>query len=295
MIDTTWYELADLFCARERSLLHSEENNPFFERLAARRYNYATKIVNGGVRLVFLKSAAPTKTNKTLCRNGRFIWCKNLKYEGKEEDGYRTFSFTLSQGNKRFHVSERDVLALPHNLYINNNSFFRKYDKIFSSFASVFKYRDSVKIMRRNDHSFVGDTEDYLRYLDDQSPYKPGTLVRARKGLFFPKLEALRGKMETLVDEYCQDNKCFNHRENLSQFLSGRHISKQMEAKTLPVFKSFYEWSKTVPSAVHPVGVIVGNSRGVSPHSGRELYRVSFAETIYEEVHPVQMEIIHEV
>tara|TARA_R100001510_G_C7653216_1_gene211293 strand:+ start:901 stop:1788 length:888 start_codon:yes stop_codon:yes gene_type:complete len=295
MSNATWYELADLFCAREKSLLYSEGDNPFFERCAARRYNYATKIVAGGVRLVFLKSAAVKKTNKTLYRNGRFIWCKNLKYEGKDNDGYRTFSFTLSKGNKRFHVSECDVLALPHSLYINNNSFFRKYNKVFSAFASVFKYRDCVKIMRRNDDSFVGDTEDYLRYLEEQSPYKPGTLVKPRKGLFFPKLEALSGKMENLVDKYCEERNISYHKKNLSQFLSGRRISKQLEEETLPVFRSFFEWSKSIPEAVHPVGVVVGGSRDISPHSGRELYRVSFAETIYEKMHPIQMEIIHEV
>jgi hypothetical protein len=72
MYNHTWYDLADHFCAREKSLMDGGDNQ-HFERLAARRYNYALKSNPGSVRLVFLRSAAENPTNKTLLRNGRFI------------------------------------------------------------------------------------------------------------------------------------------------------------------------------------------------------------------------------
>ena len=63
----------------------------------------------------------------------------------------------------------------------------------------------------------------------------------------------------------------------------------------MSIVHQFSNWCENIPEAVHPVGVILGRARNVSPHSGRELYRVSFAETIYEEVHPIQLEVINEV
>ena len=42
MHKTTWYEFADSFCARKTSLITGGSNS-YFEPLAARRYNYATK------------------------------------------------------------------------------------------------------------------------------------------------------------------------------------------------------------------------------------------------------------
>ena len=45
----------------------------------------------------------------------------------------------------------------------------------------------------------------------------------------------------------------------------------------------------------HPYGIIIGPSLDNSDYSGREYYRVKFGATIYEKVHPVQMEIINEV
>ena len=289
----TWYDLADHFCAREQSLI-SGGSNPNFERLAARRYNYAKGSSPGSVRAVFLKSVAENKTNKTLLRNGRFIWCNNLRYEGKDEGGYRQVSFRIGKGNKRFHVSERSMLILPNNIYINNNSFFRKYNQIFSSFSSVFDYREGAKIMRRNSSEPLGGVEEYLSFLSTESPFKPGTLVQPRKGLFFPDLGVFQGKINELSKAYCDEHFLSHRHQELVAYLSGRdYITTNKKLSQL--FQDFQAWCDSEPAAVHPVGVILGRSRNISPHSGRELYRVSFAETIYERVHPIQLEVINEV
>ena len=289
----TWYDLADHFCAREKSLIDGGKNK-YFERLAARRYNYANKNAAGTVRLVFLNSVAKNKINKTLSRAGRFVWCKNLKYEGKGDDGYRKISFTIGSGGKRFFVCESNVLAIPHNTYINNNSYFRNYNKVFGSFASVFDYRDAIKVMKRNSSQRWDDLESYESFLQQESPFKTGTLVCARKGLFFPRLSKFQEKIEELVDRYCVENYCTQHNHKLKAYLSGRdYITRDKKLQGL--FDSFIKWCAHTPEAMHPVGVVVGRSRNVSPYSGKELYRVSFADTIYEEVHPIQMEVLNEV
>ena len=295
MKQDTWYDLADHFCARESSLLDGGKNK-YFERFAARRYNYAHNPPFGSVRLVFLKEVAKDKNNKTLVRNGRFIWCKDLKYEGKCPSGYRTISFRIGDGNKRFHVSEKHIVAIPHNIYINNNSFFRKYNRIFSSFASVFDYRDAVKIMKRNDDGHWNDLEDYMDYLRCETAFRPGALVRARKGMFFPNLTKLQDTMKVLTEEFCTSQGLLKHSDRLNDYLAGRpHSYASSDKELMGVVCQFNDWCQDKPQAAHPVGVVLGRARNVSPHSGRELYRVSFAETIYEEVHPIQLEVINEV
>ena len=295
MKNHTWYDLADHFCAREKSLLDGGDNE-YFERLAARRYNYATKNIPGSLRLVFLKEGAKNKTNKTLSRDGRFIWVKNLKYEGRDKEGYRNVSFTINKGNKRFVVSERHILAIPHNIYINNNSFFKKYNRIFASFSSVFNCREAAKLMKRNDDNHWNDLDDFMEFLRSESPFQPGALVRPRKGLFFPRLNKLQEKMSDLSLEFCQSEGLTKFSGRLNQYLAGRSYSHTTaDPELLDVFHRFNKWSDEKPEAAHPVGVILGPTRNVSPYSGRELYRVTFAETIYEDIHPIQLEVINEV
>ena len=45
----------------------------------------------------------------------------------------------------------------------------------------------------------------------------------------------------------------------------------------------------------YPYGIIIGPSLDNNDYSGREFYRVRFGGTIYERVHPIQLEIINEV
>jgi|TARA_R110000803_G_scaffold194928_1_gene258098 hypothetical protein len=293
MTTKTWYDLADHFCTREKSLLDGGDNQ-YFERLAARRYNYAKKSTPGAVRLVFLQSAGADSTNKTLLRNGRFVWCKNLRYEGINKDSLRKLSFTIGKGKKRFVVTEEDVLVIPGNIFINNNSFFRNYSKVFSSFPSVFNCRECLKIMRRSDEYDWGSLDEFAEYIASYTPFRPGTLVQPRLGLFIPKIDKLEEKMSELSGLYCDASALNSKRGDLISYLSGRDYITTDKA-LLDLFHGFRDWCEEEPLAKHPVGIVLGRSRNISPHSGKELYRVSFAETIYEQVHPIQLEVLNEV
>tara|TARA_R110000796_G_scaffold95901_1_gene201328 strand:- start:1649 stop:2530 length:882 start_codon:yes stop_codon:yes gene_type:complete len=293
MKNSTWYDLADHFCAREKSLL-DDGANQYFERFAARRYNYAASSSISAIRLVFLASAATAPENKTLVRDGRFIWCKNLRFEGVDDCNLRKLSFTIANGKKRFYVSERDVLALPHTVFINNNSFFKNYEKVFSSFSSVFSYRESLRMMKNSDGYDWESLEEFSNYVNSYTPFQPGTLVRPRLGLFIPRIDKLKEKVSELSAKYCTESTLSHKKADLIAYLSGRDYVTT-DKDLLSLFRGFHEWCSEETSAIHPVGIVLGKARNISPHSGKELYRVSFAETIYEEIHPIQLEVIGEV
>jgi hypothetical protein len=240
---STWKDLGDYFCGNQGVLRGKSrsEDNPYYEDLARRRYNYAVGEDSDSLRLVFLKDVLKDKTNKTLRRDGRFIWCKNIKYEGVcPSSGYRTISFCVDQGQKRFFVAENNILCLPSRSYVNNNRFFRQNEKIFYPFGTVFGYSQSIEIMAEFEDCSAGELRGII---DQDSPFKPGTLVAPRLGYFYP---------------------------------------------------AQYKQTKD-PFRGHPYGIILGTSFPSGDYAGREFYRVSFADTIYERVHPVQMEIINEV
>ena len=184
-------------------------------------------------------------TNKTLRRRGRFIWCKNLEYLGKGEGGYRYIRFTVDKGQKRFTVSERDMLCLPSKVWVNNNRYFRSPQRIFTPFSSVFNYPNTIKMLA-HDHAL--SPSDLQFCMEEESPFSPGTLVAPRLGYFYP--EGANDKQRDLARRDQQ----------------------------------------------HPCGIILGRSfSGDADYATRELYRVRFADTTYEKIHPVQLEILNEV
>jgi len=158
--------------------------NPFHEEVATRRYNYSPATDISAVRLVFLKGVLEQKGNNTLRRSGRFIWCKNLRYEGRSPKGLRQLSFTVDKGQKRFTVSEDNVLCVPSKIYVNNNRYFRQREKTFSSFSSVFGYKNSYKKMAINGGYTL---EEFHEIVDKDNPFKPGALVAPRLGYFYPQ------------------------------------------------------------------------------------------------------------
>ena len=287
----SWFDLADQFCARRTCL--GGTPNPRFEVCTSRRYNYAQSRDSKSVRLVFLQGAYDDHSHKTLCRNGRFIWCKKLRYEGLDSEGLRCISFTIGKGQKRFTVCEKNVLCLPSSVYVNNNSYIRNYDKIFTAFASVFCYDKAVRMMFRNDATHTS-LENFQQTLDRHRPYKTGTLVAPRFGYFTPNRTVLSDTLQDLCRSYCAANYCHESYSDLAHILSrASAMPKSSEHKNL--IAHFFEWSQTTPAALHPYGVILGPARNASGYAGRELYRVNFGGTIYERVHPVQMEIVSEV
>ena len=186
MITPTWGDLINCHCTLKWLAPTASDadtvRNPFYEDMATRRYNYAASDASG-CRLVFLKKVLDTPGNKTLVRHGRFIWCRNLKYEGRGKDGSRHLSFTVDRGQKRFTVSEHNVLCIPASTFINNNRFFRQKGSTFKGFSSVFAYAKTLNMMRKNSDL---DKEDFLRKIHADNPHKPGALVGPRLGYFYP-------------------------------------------------------------------------------------------------------------
>jgi len=195
----TWARLRDYHCtsARVSTKPSRRENNPYYEDFSCRRYNYSPVLDRVQFRLVFLKEVLSEPHNKTLIRNGRFIWCSNLQYEGRDEQGYRKVSFTVDKGQKRFVVAENNMLCVPSNIFINNNQYFRTKDKTFSAFSSVFSYKNCVSSMAK---SGGYTTADFNELISEHNPFKPGALVSPRVGYFFPDLKP--GMEEVLEDEH---------------------------------------------------------------------------------------------
>ena len=287
----SWYSLADHFCARRSSRGHVE--NTYFERCVIRRYNYAHTADTKSIRLIFLREAGNDPNNKTLIRNGRFIWCKNLSYEGLNSAGLREVSFTIGKGKKRFTIAENLVLCLPSNTYVNNNSFLRDYDKIFPSFSSVFYYEKAQRLMAKS--SPLTSLEVLARRIEEDCPYRPGVLVKPRMGYFMPNREKLSDQMDTLASEFCAQHFCRDKFPDLKNALAAPNAARIATQAITPLLDRFFLWYNTLSTSEHPYGIILGKSRETSGYTGRELYRVNFGGTIYEQVHPIQMEITNEI
>ena len=240
---STWTELVEHYCSI-RNMVNSDNRyvqNPFFESLAGRRYNYSPTPDLDQFRFVFLKDVLSDSTNATLRRNGRFIWCSDLLYEGKGCDNLRYLSFVVDNGTKRFSVGENNILCIPSNNYVNNNRYFRTKDKTFAPFSSPFGYDNVIKSLSRNHHQ---SQEELCALLENDRPFQRGSLVSPRKGYFYPNI------------------------------------------------------NEAQPSSLgspHPYGLVLGPSFHNNLESGRDFYRVRFGNTTYERVHPIQMELIHEV
>ena len=185
MTHPTWADLRDYHCS-QRSVVHNgvSSSNPFFEEMSLRRYNYSPIEDRDKFRLVFLKGVLDNPDNKTLRRKGRFIWCKNIKYAGRNQEGLRQIEFTVDKGTKVFTVSENNVLSVPSNSYINNNRFFRTSQKTFLSFSSVFAYDRILNSMSKR---MCLGTDELRGLIGSESPYRPGTLVSPRVGYFYPE------------------------------------------------------------------------------------------------------------
>ena len=179
MTFSTWGDLIRDFCSIKNS-------SSFYEEFSTRRYNYAPSNDRFSCRLIFLKDVLKNKQNKTLRRHGRFIWCRGLRYEGRNEDGVRSISFTDDKGQKRFCVGENNILCLPSNICVQNNRYFKAKKKTFLPFSTVFSYKNTLSMMIKN-----GDCNEseLLTMLEADSPYRPGTLVAPRHGYFFPDID----------------------------------------------------------------------------------------------------------
>ena len=146
----------------------------------------------------------------------------------------------------------------------------------------------------KNDKQKWSSFEEFENMIFENSPYKTGSLVSPRMGYFMPNREKLSSQMDVLVSSYCSENNCHNKRYELTDILSHRDKFLRQD-NNFQLISSFFKWCETYPAATHPYGIILGRSRDTSHYAGRELYRVNFGGTIYEKVHPVQMEVVNEV
>ena len=186
----TWNDLLTYHCSVEK--IHHDgayDYNPYFEKVASRRYNFSPSYDINKIRLVFLKGVLGDPSNKTLRRKGRFIWCKNLRYEGRINTGMRHVSFSVDNGQKRFIIAENNMLCVPSKNYVNNNRYFRTKEKTFKAFSSVFSYPNALRIMQKNSTLTEEELAEAIRH---DSPYKPGTLVSPRIGYFYPEKHKLK-------------------------------------------------------------------------------------------------------
>ena len=172
----TWDDLRQNYCSNLGP-------NPYYEDFSRRRYNPSSRLDTDVCRLVFLRGVLSDATNKTLRRKGRFIWCKNFGYEGRGNDGFRTLSFTIDQGQKRFKVSEHNILCVPTKAYVHNHKYFRPHSKTFLPFAAPFEHPLILSLLEKTSDK---PGEELRHQIEKDNPCRPGTLVSPRKGYFYP-------------------------------------------------------------------------------------------------------------
>jgi len=86
------------------------------------------------------------------------------------------------------------------------------------------------------------------------------------------------------------------------EFMKQIHADNPHKPGTLVAPRRGYFYPTATPPSTptwretdHPYGIILASSSDNNDYSGREFYRVKFGGTIYEKVHPVELEIINEV
>jgi hypothetical protein len=180
----TWEELIDFHCHRTHVRVDGVLCwNRKYEPFSGRRYNFSTRKDNKVCRLLFLNPVLKDKSNSTLVREGRFIWCKDLEYKGLSENGLRQISFSVDKGKKRFTVEENNMLCIPSKSFVNNNKYFRSKEKVFKGFSSVLSYDSAINMMARWSKTTQQNICDQI---NRDNPFKPGTLVAPRLGYFYP-------------------------------------------------------------------------------------------------------------
>ena len=225
----TWHELKNQHCSVRQPV------SPFYEAFANRRYNYAASSDPNSCRLLFLKDVENDYHNRTLRRNGRFIWCRNLNYEDTSSDGFRMVSFTVDAGSKRFMVEERNILCIPNQACVANNRYFRSHHKTFHPFSSVFSYKNAIRMMAKTSGC---EKNVFLDKIEKDSPYKPGTLIVPRLGYFYPEEGTFPESLSA------------SHREHPCGIILGPSLIDNTY-----ITKEFYRvrFGKTTYEKIHPV------------------------------------------
>jgi hypothetical protein len=249
------------------------QDNPYYEDALGRKYNHSVRSGTNAVRMVFLNSLLEEQPESSrLVKKGKPLWCYCVKYEGVcKKTSYRQISFTLSiKSKKRFCVGEQHILLIPARVRIYPK-FWDGYKQRCSNFGSVFTYSPLMTMMWASSEEFVnGKTrDDFVNRVENDNPYKIGTLVEPRIGLFGPW--AKRSSLLKMLE------KKYNHLVDTG--------SPQDQ---------FYTWCREAPEAVIPPGVIISREYGSSKvnYYGKERLKVQMGGEIFEDLHPNELNII---
>ena len=161
--------------------------NPFFEPFTHKRYNPSRIKDTNRFRLIFLSRTLDEYPKyQTLVRDGRPVWCENLKYEGAANN-LRHFSFNLRNGKKRFTISENYCFLLPSRLYVYPSwpSRLGSSKSLCARLGSIFGYPAAIDDMYKNNDK-KESFQQFKARLDKESPFRPGVLISPRVGLFRP-------------------------------------------------------------------------------------------------------------
>ena len=180
------------------------DKNPFYEPFTHKRYNPSRIKDSKRFRLIFLdRTLDEYPKYKTLVRDGRPVWCENIKYEGTS-DNLRYFSFNLKGGKKRFTISENYCFLLPSRLYVYPSwpSRLGKSKSLCARLGSIFGYPPALKVMYDNEEDSSQSFDDFKDRLKKESPLRPGVLVAPRVGLFRPFFVAPEKQNAKPTDEF---------------------------------------------------------------------------------------------
>jgi hypothetical protein len=303
----TWYNLKAYY-SYHRTVLSGPytksqyEPNPMYEPLTRRRYNYSKIIDTNRVRIVFLSRLAEQKPDyKTLIRDGKPLWCHEMRYEGIIENN-RAFSFRLDGAkNKRFVVTEDFALLIPQRVFIDHTVSARFTPRTpYSQFGSVFRYDNCRQMMYKNrveEHRHFSFVE-FCNLLDNDCQIKVGNLVKPRVGLFSPTRQRVMrtGKigvniLQRMLDTYKSKIGPTDH-NTLCEVVQ-LDANLELNQREASILDKFLNWCMTSDEVLFPFGLVIARESSINDGLfGKELYTVRFGPNQYDKIHPIELEVV---
>ena len=302
----TWHNLKAYYSYHKTVLngpKHKDRHiqNPLHEPLTRRRYNYSKVVDKDRVRIVFLNRLLEVKPEyKTLVREGKPIWCYDLRYEGLVE-GSRSFSFRLAGAkNKRFTVTENYALLVPQRVFIDHIVSARIFPRTpYSQFGTVFRYDNCREMMYNNrseDHFYLSYKE-FVKLLDNDCQIKVGGLVRPRVGLFSPtrRNNRLLGKdqgkniLEKMLDTY--KGKISKRDHDTLCTVVNVDVNLPLSERETGILDTFLTWCMTSDEVLFSFGLVISRETSINDGLfGKDLYTVRFGPNEYTMIHPIELE-----
>jgi hypothetical protein len=307
----TWLNLYDFFATNhhipidfwyDKDQPGGPYHNSHFEPITNRRFNQVSRDRRDPkkVRLAFLRSLLVEQPGyKRLChKDGRPVWAHNLRYEGTSAQNHRLLSFNLAGETKVFTVSEKHVLFLEDDQYINpNHQFFMLSHRLaFSCFGNPFVAERCLDIMYENKDSDE-TKEDFLSRVAADADVKVGSLVEVRMGLFAPDFKYRKTLLATMAEKYCRNQQLDERhpsRTNLFKSLKGASAFHGITENQEPAYVEFINWCRESTECDFPLGLVLRKDT-VSQNffsNGKETFAVKFGDLVYEEIHPIQLEVV---